>query len=485
MDRIHQVSARVLAKNGIVPRSVQQEAVRNRYKLSAFNVYVGLDHNTIGVYNTIHDSAVVLDSHTLNDLRGARLEDRSVIAPLVANHIVVPSELDEKAYFVYFLNKLKYSPVTASFDLCLTYDCNLSCQYCFQRHIESGLSMAPNTALRVLDFIETVVSDNPSIVEVEVGFTGGEALLNRSVMSRICEGLSSRKKVNRPVRFAIASNLTLLSQEDVNLFKEYEFVNVQVALDGEPSVHDSRRSLKSGLATFGVTMKNIGRLTKASIPVVIILNVDQHNADSFARLVPSLKNTLPADQLVFAVNPLRKSLYSRHLHQRQLNDLTESELFLGLYKLLRSENLAMIGLYQTNMICQMTTDVACTIDPSGRLYKCPMMLGNKEYATGSIFDDLCGSVHYQSLTREVWRNCLDEPCPYLPVCGGGCRFSALLKTGDIGAIDCTRSEYFGNVFKVVLKDELNDLLKGGDLSVQCAQSDRAQASKEVHTERGS
>jgi sulfatase maturation enzyme AslB (radical SAM superfamily) len=100
-------------------------------------------------------------------------------------------------------NKLRYSP-----SICITHYCNLSCIYCYQTH-ESNSTCNLDTAKSVIDEIFDNVPDNMD--GVNLGFIGGEPLLEFNLIKEIVAYTSSKKRNHNYVFFA-TTNGTVLSK---------------------------------------------------------------------------------------------------------------------------------------------------------------------------------------------------------------------------------------------------------------------------------
>ena len=93
-----------------------------------------------------------------------------------------------------------------------------------------------------------------------------------------------------------------------------------------------------------------------------------------------------------------------------------------------------------------------TIDPDGKVYKCPAVAGRPEMAVADVnrstrpLDAGPGSPPPSSeelaaplLALRPWEKCGD--CPYMPVCVGGCLGSKWLKTGRTDEVHCQTEAY--------------------------------------------
>jgi uncharacterized protein len=101
-------------------------------------------------------------------------------------------------------------------------------------------------------------------------------------------------------------------------------------------------------------------------------------------------------------------------------------------------------------VCMMERQDHLVVNWDGGLYKCPGLIGRKEFCAGTV---KTGMRDY-AMTHNLgsWKNegCL--ACSYLPLCFGGCRYMKLMRDGTMQGIDCKR-EYFDNTLQaLVLQD---------------------------------
>lgn len=134
----------------------------------------------------------------------------------------------------------------SSLSLNVAQACNLGCHYCYANEGRFGGNarlMSESVALKAIDrLIESAAPGG----RVTVGFIGGEPLLNRSVVHRAVEHAHARARERDVlVGFSMTTNGTLVSQDDISLFRDSAFA-ISVSLDGDATIHDRRRPAHDG-----------------------------------------------------------------------------------------------------------------------------------------------------------------------------------------------------------------------------------------------
>jgi uncharacterized protein len=145
-----------------------------------------------------------------------------------------------------------------SLSLAVAQECNLSCSYCYAQGGRFGgepLQMTREVALAsVWRLFESAQSGD----RVQLGFLGGEPLLNRPVLRAATEyavEVGSARGI--AVDFVITTNGTLLTDLDLQFFEDHRFA-VTISLDGIGPVHDRLRPTRAGGGTFGRILERIG-----------------------------------------------------------------------------------------------------------------------------------------------------------------------------------------------------------------------------------
>lgn len=132
------------------------------------------------------------------------------------------------------INKPRFSP-----SLCVTHNCNLNCLYCYQKHDDAArmtIEIAKNAIDWIFDHIPVGMSD------IEIGFIGGEPLLEFELIKDIVAYTCSKKRKDKYIFYA-TTNGTLLTDEVKAWFTAHKdcFV-LGLSLDGAKETHNYNRS---------------------------------------------------------------------------------------------------------------------------------------------------------------------------------------------------------------------------------------------------
>lgn len=181
-------------------------------------------------------------------------------AGYLAHESVVQTIRHPYSDYVAILLERKLSMMT----LQLTQDCNLRCKYCIYAESETSRQrthtrkkMSWEMAKKAIDFLWNHSVDSPKI---NIGFYGGEPLLEFSLLQKIVEYCRKRFS-GKTLTFSITTNGTLLDDEIIYYLAEHE-MQVMISLDGPKEVQDKNRVFVDGTGTFDVIVANIRKIKK-------------------------------------------------------------------------------------------------------------------------------------------------------------------------------------------------------------------------------
>lgn len=122
--------------------------------------------------------------------------------------------------------------------LTLTEDCNLNCDYCFQKnktHKFMDIQIAKNA-------ITNEFNNSDGFDEIEIDLFGGEPMLRKSLIKELVEW-TYVQEFEKPYLFFLDTNGTLVDDKFKKwLQKKKEYVIAGISLDGMPETHNKNRS---------------------------------------------------------------------------------------------------------------------------------------------------------------------------------------------------------------------------------------------------
>lgn len=144
----------------------------------------------------------------------------------------------------------------------VTQQCNLQCGYCpyanfdnFENRSHSDRNMEWDTAKRSLDFF---IEHSNGCDELNIGFYGGEPLLNFELIKRCVEYIKENV-VGKKLAYNLTTNATLINIEQMSYFIDNNF-QITLSIDGPEIIHDEFRRFPNGHGTFEIIIHNLHKL---------------------------------------------------------------------------------------------------------------------------------------------------------------------------------------------------------------------------------
>lgn len=273
---------------------------------------------------------------------------------------------------------------------------------------------------------------------LEITFHGGEPLVPGAAFYRMALPLLREGLAPRRVRFAMQSNLWLLTDELCGIFREYS-VSIGTSLDGPESINDAQR----GKGYFRRTMAGIERARKHGISVGCICTFTAQSASHAEEVF----DFFVREGLNFTIHAALPSLRYPEADTWALSPEAHGELLVGMLDRYLA-NLDKVRISTLDSLCRSVSAQRggiCTfgdclggylaVGPHGEIYPCQRFAGMPEYRLSNVHD--CPSLDTLS-SSPAWRVFQDRQerieaecgdCPYLDFCRGGCPYNVLAANG--------------------------------------------------------
>ena len=123
----------------------------------------------------------------------------------------------------------------------LTKWCNHQCKYCHAaadyRYTDDGLNMSKETAKKVVD----IILSSPA-QDLTIEFQWWEPLVNMDVIDFIINySEEQNKETKKNIKYALVSNLTMITDEILEKLFSYPNLSISTSLDGDKKTHDFNR----------------------------------------------------------------------------------------------------------------------------------------------------------------------------------------------------------------------------------------------------
>src|SRR5712664_1283371 len=215
-------------------------------------------------------------------------------------------------------------------------------------------------------------------------------------------------------------------------------------LDGDKETHDRMRVYRDGRGTFDIIFDNVVALARAGCKVFIGGHFFPDQAASFEKLLDRFEEVGVARLLAgVQFRPMVDTQQLSNGTCTGCSEKQETRTLVQLNKSIEQRKLtpaAHKGSTLDGLLgpCELHWKNNYTIDPEGRVYKCPVVAGLPGLEVAQVASQAPEKVA-PLLELRPWEKCGD--CPYLPVCVGGCLGGKYLKTGRRDEVACKKDMF--------------------------------------------
>jgi len=249
-------------------------------------------------------------------------------------------------------------------------------------------------------------------------------------------------------RHSIQTNLSLINDEFIELFKEYN-VRVGFSLDGVKEINDAQRKKADGSGTFDVIMSKVDRCRETGLNVGVIIVA----SSAFKGRVKELYEFICSKRLNFKFNPLFISGEAIHCKDFSLSPMEYAQMSNELFDLWYNDHERQIKEstfidiassfltpdYRTKgcMFSENCQDNFFAISPRGDVFPCGRFCETSpRHSYGNINNESLADILSRQkksepyLRSEFIKNSGCRQCEFYGLCHGGCLHDGFLTRGD-------------------------------------------------------
>jgi uncharacterized protein len=345
---------------------------------------------------------------------------------------------------------------TLSITIVPTLNCNLSCLYCYQEHDKSKMTF--ETADKITAEIEKMLPKlKPGNLEID--WYGGEPLLAPKIIEYLSGKLIyTAKQFDIPYAATVTTNATLINDKLIKLLADSQVEELQITLDGPPSIHNINRPYSNGKPSFEAVLNGI---TKALdyFDVNLRINVNKDSIGNSLELLNILKEKYLFNRpkelrpYIAMIGPLSYACSHTAKNTMPLDEFFSHVLKFQkeIIKLTPNGDIKRILEFPKvlNRACGAQSQYSLCIHPEGRVFKCGLEVHDLNLGGDFIWEDYQSHPNYKK-----WMNVnpleIEEcnNCKFLPICMGGCA-KYNFKEGDF--YEKESCLYWNNYLKEIIK----------------------------------
>lgn len=429
---------------------------------SKYNLRVALkgskDHVLI---NSLSGAVDVVDQQVLDVL--SELEKGGTPGPeydelmsnLAQRRYLYNSEGEEKD-LVKLMNKRlddEMASAPENFIISTTYTCNMKCKYCFQSSLppDQPAVISSEKIDQAFEFMALTHKQRGSKQNPLLTIYGGEPLQKGKPFKDAVERILNKAREANYSVIIITNGVSLDEYAETLLCKYDNIKEVHVTLDGHELIHNNRRPLKDGSASFPKVVKGIDAALDRAIPVNLRFVADFDNVDALPGLVDFMFEKGWADMPHFKPHMGRIccGCPGEYTHNTMTTDQLVTKL-LEFYKDSdRVKQLIPTRCMGLDRLCATGQPyppvfAACpgakmeyALDAYGNVYPCSAAMGKEEFRIGAYAPGIEYNDNFNKWRdRSIFKSDECNGCDVSLYCGGGCPIEAFIEKGAFDEYSC-------------------------------------------------
>ena len=413
------------------------------------------DNDKVIAYNSYANALALMDKSKFNMLQdftdnGVPIEDEEFVAQLKAGCFLVDDNINELDRLKLRMLRSRFRTNYLGLTIAPTADCNFRCTYCYEKDVIKPDYMTLEVEEATIQFVKGHMK---TISILDVGWYGGEPLMNFETVKRLSEKLIAMcEEHGVDYNANMVTNGYLITKDIAQRFAKLKITSIQVTVDGNEEIHNKMRPLADGTGTFSTIINNLVECKEWLPPVSLRINIDKNNTDASA----DVTRIISEKGLQGTVTPYLGKITDD-------NDCYDKSSCFDSCGFSREEfnyfsNFAGNDMYMrhyprsTSTFCGADSLNAYVIASDGRLYKCWHDMGNQDKCVGHLVKGEEASegayMQYMLFDPTTTNKCAE--CNMLPVCMGGCPYYRNDGDGDV----CTTHKFVLNDFMKVIAAKL-------------------------------
>ena len=237
---------------------------------------------------------------------------------------------------------------------------------------------------------------------------------------------------------SITTNGTLLTKNLIShMTNKWHLESAHITIDGVEEEHNRRKNVSlNGESAFKKTHDGILELLKSGVYVNLRIHLDNHNKDSFSKILDSISDLMQFDNL--HLFPTYLFPPEHEMADSYIKDFEKEDFFYDVFKALLNSNnkITLKDLFPKAKFngCLASKSNAVVIAPDGTTHACVQDFSSVDKNDTEKYHNF----------KYALEEC--KECPFLPICLGGCLYNRNLS--NTMRTPCVRNRF---VVKPLLK----------------------------------
>lgn len=338
-----------------------------------------------------------------------------------------------------------------------TWQCNLSCLYCYASEKLDGASMSFET----LDLVHKRIYENDhENKRSRLIWHGGEpSLLGVRFFKEVIN--FQKKYPNHVFENSVQTNCAMENKDILEFWIDNGF-KIGISYDGYETVQSKTRIYHNGKSSYSKVMSNINYLKKRNVKFGLISVINSYSVDDPRGYYSSIKTISPNSVRINPLVPIGNAKSNLGIH---ISPIEYGNFLLAIFNYWIDETqLSFMIEPLSDMLQSLITKKPrscaflndCTnffigIDPYGNLSPCGRLSKEDFYfgniKSGSIADAIQSDVskNYRRFATERLSQC--DGCELIPICNGGC-FSNAILLGNVNN-SIANKDYYCDSYRMI------------------------------------
>ena len=351
------------------------------------------------------------------------------------NSILVQDDENEvESFFKTFISTRDNGTKTFTLHLIPTVRCQLACPYCFENGSNRKGVMKESVVEQALKWLDGYFLEH-ELDRFKVVLFGGEPLLGKNIIKySLPKFRTLAERFGLEFCTELVTNGELLTENMALFFREYDWNRLQITLDGPKDVHNLIRCGRNGRPTFDSILQNIRMvLEKGYISSVDVrVNYSCENSERISELLDVLAKIGLQDKISLSFGMIMPTSENRFkLTQKFETKMAKS--YLRFCSVAKELGFRIPREYSAGPWCVAVEKHSIVLQPNGTMHKCISTAGRNMFAFSDVFSsafDYAKDDRFEQFERM--EQCKKEKCPYLPICGAGCPWDAMVADDKLG-----------------------------------------------------
>ncbi len=263
-----------------------------------------------------------------------------------------------------------------------TEKCNFRCTYCYE-DFENG-----KMSRDVIDGIKSLINVRaPDLHTLEIGWFGGEPLLNLKVIEEISEFSKGLMQSSKGIFISsMSTNGYLLDLKSAESLSKKGVNAFQISIDGDRLTHDRSRILASGSGTFDRIWKNLISIRNSNLDLLISLriHITMDNINSMKKIAAQINAAFAEDKRFKVYVKAVENLGGSSVKSLELFSGKNSKNFKTIVESYFSDSLVFNDSKSDSSVCYAAAANSLVIRSTGKISKCTVLLNDSDNIIGEI-----------------------------------------------------------------------------------------------------